>query len=220
MKEVLAFLEDLVRNNNREWFEANKALYKYATEYTNDLALRMIAGIAEFDPSVKDLTLKDVTYRIYRDVRFAKDKSPYKTHIGIYVCKGGKKSWNSGYYLHIEPKLEGITEGPMASSGIYMPSPETLKNLREAILENGGKFESALKKSYPAGFLLDKTNTLKRNPAGFPEGKYDELIRLKDLYVFKRMDPAELLKKDFLEGLIADYKTTYDLIHLLNEVSG
>lgn len=91
MREVIDFLRELRQNNDREWFNANKAAYKHVESIFSDFAVGLIDGIASFDDSVRGLGLKDCTYRIYRDTRFSNDKSPYKTYMGIYVAPHGKK---------------------------------------------------------------------------------------------------------------------------------
>ena len=104
MKETLKFLRDLKRNNNREWFAANRERYEHALQYTRSLTQELIDRIAEIDPSAAMLSVGDCTYRIYRDTRFSPDKTPYKTHIGIFINPpGGKKAPSGGYYFHIEP---------------------------------------------------------------------------------------------------------------------
>ena len=95
MKRVYDFLCRLKENNNREWFNAHKAEYLHVQAVFNDFAAALIKEIEQWDNDISDsaLALKDCTYRIYRDIRFSKDKSPYKTHMGAYICKGGKKSF-------------------------------------------------------------------------------------------------------------------------------
>ena len=102
MKQVLDFLRNLLLNNEKPWFDAHKADYLQAKDTISAFAEELIDGIRSFDDTVGPLSVADCTYRIYRDVRFSKDKSPYKTHMGIYVCRGGKKSGYSGYYFHID----------------------------------------------------------------------------------------------------------------------
>ena len=101
MKRVLEYLRNLAANNNKVWFDAHKDEYLLAKKVFEDFTEQLIAKVEAFDPTVKGLTVKDCTYRIYRDVRFSKDKSPYKTHMGCYICRGGKKSGYSGYYFHV-----------------------------------------------------------------------------------------------------------------------
>lgn len=124
MKEILDFLAELSQNNNREWFNANKEKYLQVREKFEAFAQQLIEKISSWDEDVaaSQLQVKDCTYRIYRDTRFSKDKVPYKTHMGIFICKGGKKSPNAGYYLHLEPpaNYSGIQE-----IGIFSDMGET-----------------------------------------------------------------------------------------------
>ena len=89
MKTVIQFLRKLKENNNREWFMDHKQEYLDAQATFNAFVEKILIGLSEADESVRGLTVKDCTYRIYRDVRFSKDKSPYKTHMGAYICPGG-----------------------------------------------------------------------------------------------------------------------------------
>ncbi len=91
MKAIVTFLRELQANNNREWFLANKERYAALQAHFNHFVDDLIHEISRFDSSVTGLTAKDCTYRIYRDVRFSADKSPYKTHMGAFICPGGKK---------------------------------------------------------------------------------------------------------------------------------
>ena len=108
MKRVIEFLQNLVANNNKVWFDAHKDEYLLAKKVFEDFTEQLIAKVEAFDPSVKGLKVKDCTYRIYRDVRFSKDKSPYKTHMGCYICRGGKKSGYSGYYFHVATEQSDV----------------------------------------------------------------------------------------------------------------
>ena len=92
MKEILDFLRDLEKNNNREWFNANKDRYQKVLQKWYAFCESLITEIGRFDKDIAPLTIKDCTYRIYRDTRFSKDKSPYKTHFGVFLAKGEKKS--------------------------------------------------------------------------------------------------------------------------------
>ncbi len=92
MKEIITFLQELQQNNNREWFIANKTRYTTLQARFNAFVNELIGEISQFDDSITGLTAKDCTYRIYRDVRFSADKSPYKIHMGAFICPGGKKS--------------------------------------------------------------------------------------------------------------------------------
>lgn len=117
MKAVVEFLRQLHAHNERAWFEAHRAEWLQLQERVRSFAERLIEGIASFDPSVEGLTAKDCTYRIYRDVRFSRDKSPYKTWQGIYVAPHGKKAGYAGYYFH----LEGAAEEGLVGSHMLFP---------------------------------------------------------------------------------------------------
>lgn len=127
---TLRFLADLKANNNREWFTANKGRYTAAHAEFLAFTDALIAGIARFDPGIAHYTAKDCVFRIYRDVRFSKDKSPYKTHFGTHVTAAPKKSeihTRAGYYLHLEPG------GTFLAGGAYLPESKWLKAIRQEI---------------------------------------------------------------------------------------
>ena len=134
MKSVLEFLRALSEHNDREWFVANKEWYLDAANTFNSFAVSLAAALAEIDPQVGRQSLKDMTYRIYRDVRFSKYKQPYKTHFGAFICRGGKKSPYSGYYFQVGIDGPGNFEGAnMLATGNYWLDPRALKVLREDI---------------------------------------------------------------------------------------
>lgn len=216
MKNVIEFLEQVRINNNREWFEANKPWFRQAQERFNNVVEELIAGIAQFDPSVRGLTLKDCTYRFYRDTRFSANKDPYKIHFGAYICPHGKKSGYAGYYFHVEPQCEeGMMGGNFLTAGIYMPESDVLKSIRYDIAEHGDLFESTLKKA--KGFRLEEDHKLKRLPAGFAPGSpYDEYLKLKDIYLTKAVDNDYILQPGLAQRAISDFSHTYEFVSLLN----
>ena len=101
MEDILHFLRELEANNTRAWFNANKEWYQRVQQRWHVFCEELIHHVGAFDSDVAGLGLRDCTYRIYRDTRFSKDKSPYKTHFGVFLAKGGKKSMHAGYYFHI-----------------------------------------------------------------------------------------------------------------------
>ena len=167
MKEVIGFLEQLEQHNDREWFNQHKDQYRAAQARFDDFAGQLIAGIATFDDSIRNLTAKDCTYRIYRDTRFSSDKRPYKTHIGAFICPGGKKSGYAGYYFQVGPQEAGYDAGTMLASGHYLMEPQALRTLREDICNGDGDFEQTLHQA--PDFQLDEEGKLKRVPNGFPK---------------------------------------------------
>ena len=152
MKEITQFLDRLVVNNNRPWFNEHKEEYLYVQDKFNRFAKELMARVADFDPTTAGLELKDCTYRSYRDQCFSIDKSPYKTHFGVYVCPGGKKSGNAGYYFHVEAKEAEYIGRNILACGIYNPTPELVKMIREEIYVNGAAFDAALKEAVAAGY--------------------------------------------------------------------
>ncbi|MCC8088896.1 MAG: DUF2461 domain-containing protein [Rikenellaceae bacterium] len=215
MKELMDFLLELGMNNNKEWFDKNKSRYQDVQGWFNELTGRILDGVSSFDPLVRGLTVKDCNYRIYRDMRFSKDKTPYKTHIGAYICPNGKKSGYAGYYFHIEPLNGSYKTGSFISSGIYMPEPVVLKSLREEILDNGDGLISAVESAQD--FTLNMDNKLKKSPTGFPkDSPYDELLKQKDFFLEKPLDDRYLLDRNLAERIIEDFSKTYKLTEILN----
>ncbi len=224
MQLILDFLRELAANNNREWFAANKSRYKEAEAVFAPFAERMIALVGEFDPDVRGLTLRECTYRIYRDTRFSHDKTPYKTHFGLYICPGGKKSGNAGYYLHIEPGVpdgSGLIGSHLLDAGIYMPEPAVLKSVRDEIFDNGDAVVAAIDSARAeAGWELDRSNSLKRTPVGYPVGgEWDDYLKLKDLHLSKAIDDDYILAPDLAERAAADFRATYDFMTLVQRAA-
>lgn len=216
MKKVLGFLSEVYHHNDREWFQANKPLYQEALAEFNAFAEKLIEGINRFDPSTRGLTLKDCSYRIYRDVRFSPDKRPYKTHMGVYICPGGKKSNNAGYYFHVEPKSESGRPAYFMTAGLYMPEPKILKSVRDEIFDNTAGFLAAVKKA--KGFRMNEDNKLKRTPTGYPaDSPVDEYLKLKDVCLEQFMDEKTLLQEDLAEWAAGEFQKTYGFNALLNK---
>ena len=128
-RTIINFLKDLEQNNNREWFQANKVHYDTAKAEFETFINSLIPAIAKFDDSVKLITAKECIFRIFRDVRFAKDKSPYKTNFGAFIAKGGRKNHGPGYYFHLQPGECFL------SGGVWMPSPDIMKKIRQEIFD-------------------------------------------------------------------------------------
>lgn len=215
MKTVIGFLRQLHRNNNREWFMANKPLYQQALVKFNTFAEGLMESIAVFDPTVRGLTLKDCTYRIYRDVRFSHDKSPYKTHMGVFVAPGGKKSGLTGYYFHIEPDSEVEKYRYFIVTGTYnLPTAET-NSIREDIVLEGAGFEKTLKRA--EGFLFGSDEKYKRVPSGFPtDSPYAEYLKCKNFQLLKPLSEEDILKEGLADWLAKEFYKTMEFKERLN----
>lgn len=145
MKELISFLRDLEKNNNREWFNANKDRYQKAQKTWNSFCEELIGEVGKFDADIAGLTLRDCTYRIYRDTRFSKDKTPYKSHFGVFLAKGGKKSMHAGYYFHVGTgRGNTYPHAHMLASGNYCYDPRAVRILREDISDEWEHFSGEI----------------------------------------------------------------------------
>lgn len=211
MKEIIDFLSDLSANNDRNWFEANRPRYTQVKQQMDTLAEELIEAIAAFDPSINGLRAKDCTYRIYRDTRFSKDKSPYKTWWGVYVCPRGKKSGFSGYYMHVEPDQNCY----MLCTGAYCPTPGEIKSVREEIMTEGDAFVEAI--SSAKGFEVDWSSALKRMPQGWSaEDAHSEYYRLRNYILVKMVDKEYFLQPNAIEQIAKDMQCTRTFNDTLN----
>lgn len=212
MKDTLKFLTDLSRNNNKEWFDANKGRYLDAKSKIEALTADVLAGIRSFDDTIGPLSPKDCTYRIYRDQRFSKDKTPYKTHMGVYINKGGKKSGYSGYYFHLGAKSYG---NMVAVGDIWCP-PEVLKVIREDIMLGGGDFRKILSEVDPR-LVLDMDGALKRVPAGFPKDTPDsDFYRVKAFCLYYAPDDKFFTDKDLASRLVDVFHSAKPFLDYIN----
>lgn len=211
MKQVLRFLRSLSLHNDKVWFEAHKADYLKAKATVAELAARLIEGIRSFDDTIGPLSVSDCTYRIYRDVRFSKDKSPYKTHMGIFVNRGGKKSGYSGYYFHIDGNGDH-----MLAVGNYFTEPKVLKVLREDIQLGGGDFRKILEGLAP-GLVLDTSESLKKVPKGFQEeGPDAEFFKLKNFCLIEDLDDGFVLSPELVDNVLAVFRTGKPFLDYVN----
>lgn len=215
MKEVIRFLEQLEHNNNREWFNAHKDEYRAAQARFDDFAAKLIAGIASFDERVKDLTIKDCTYRIYRDTRFSADKRPYKTHMGVFICPNGKKSGFAGYYFQVGPEEDGYDAGNLLAAGHYMMEKQALRTLREDICNGEGDFEQTLRKARP--FRLDDENRLKRVPNGYPaDSACADYLKYRTYCLVHSPGKDFMLDQQVLEKTLELFQRTHSFIEYVN----
>ena len=212
MKEILAFLNELALHNERSWFLAHKSDYQSAVARFNDLAAEVIDGVRAFDDTMGPLTPKDCTYRIYRDIRFSKDKTPYKTHMGCYINPGGKKSGYSGYYFHVGAK----GTGHMIAIGDICCPPEVLKILREDIQLGGGDFRRILSSVDPR-LVIDETASLKRVPAPFPADSPDApYFKLKYYCLCFEPDNRFVTSKDYVKRMLDLFLSAKPFLDYIN----
>lgn len=214
--QTLQFLSALKENNNKPWFDANRKTYETAKKNFAEVVQELIKGIEKFDKSIEEaqLEVKNCTFRINRDVRFSKNKDPYKTNFGASFSKGGKKAHSAGYYLHIDP-----TQCFLAG-GIWMPEPDDLKKIRIEIDYNFDEFTNILnaggfKNSFPNG--LDREAATVRPPKGYDDANPAiEFIKLKSFTASSVIDANEILKPNFTKTVLEGFKAMQPYIAFLN----
>ncbi|NDW18178.1 DUF2461 domain-containing protein [Dysgonomonas sp. 216] len=213
--ETLNFIRDLKENNNREWFAENKNRYQQARADFEILVAQVIQGLGTIDPQIKHLDPKKCIFRIYRDVRFSSDKSPYKTHFGAVFHQQGLDK-TSGYYLHVSPGESFV------SSGHYMLMPDQLKKIRKGIYEDFEMFSEILNEKHfkeEFGDLFKDDDMLKRVPNGFDKDHpAAEYMKLKHFYVVKDIPEKKLHEKELLAYVLDAYKKMRPMSEFLNDL--
>ncbi|HKJ43447.1 MAG TPA: DUF2461 domain-containing protein, partial [Sunxiuqinia sp.] len=199
MKLLIDFLKDLRKNNHKEWFDNNRDHYEESRQQMLFFTELMIQEIAKFDPDIPMLNPKECLFRIYRDVRFSKDKTPYKTHMGAFVARNGRKSDRAGYYIHIEPGNSFL------GGGVWGPAADHLKAIRSEIFDNAEGFREIINdedfQKYYSHIHGDK---LKTAPKGFPKDFEDvDLLRYKS-YAFGFQVPDKTIVNGNLVEVAVD----------------
>ncbi len=214
-KSTLKFLKELDKNNNKLWFEKHRDQFELTK---NDFQISMeelIKTVAVFDKSIAGLEAKKTTFRINRDVRFSKNKNPYKNNMGGYLNKDGKKGIGAGYYLHIQPGQS------FAGGGIWMPEAAVLAKIRQEIDYNFDEWKKILntqsfKKAFPTG--LNSSESLVRPPKGYDIGNPAmPFLKMKNFIVTKSFTEAEVLGKDFVTIVAKTFKAMNPMITFLNK---
>jgi uncharacterized protein (TIGR02453 family) len=218
METTLHFLKKLKINNNREWFDSNKSEYLASKEIFEEFVSELIKGINKFDKKVSlDLKPKDCTFRIYKDVRFSKDKTPYKNNMSASINPGGKKSNIPGYYFHLEP------DACFLAGGVYMPMPDVLKAIRQEIDYNPLPLINVLKSaSFKKEFNgLDEEDKLKNPPKGFnKDHAHSEILKNRHFIVSQKFENKVILKKDGLSKTLDSFKAMYPFLDYLRKAIG
>ncbi len=205
---LFSFLRELIPNNNREWFKAHREMYDAAWAQFNVLVENVIAAVGEFDESIAGLTPKDCTYRIYRDIRFSPDKTPYKGHFGAYMNQYGKKAYWGGYYIQIEP------EQVMLASGVWWLPTKEMHQLRSAIAEQMTDFVRLvegpeLKKLVPT-IGQEHYKRTKDSP-------HPEYLTCKDYAMSCMLKPADLCRDDYAKRIAHVFRVMKPVNDFLNE---
>ena len=209
---TLQFLNKLRENNNREWFRAHKNDYEAARRDVEQLVSFLIPAIREFDPRIGNLTAGQCMFRIYRDIRFSKDKTPYKTYFGSYMAPGGRKSPLCGYYLHLEPG------NYLLAGGAYHPVGENLRNIRSEIYAHLEEFIQILEEpDFRQTFGQIVGDRLKRPPKGFQADTPGiEYLKMKDFTILHFLDEQQILSPDFAAYVLEVFRKMKPLNDFFN----
>lgn len=210
--QIIEFLKGLQLNNNREWFQDNKSRYDLLRKAFIDEVQELIAKISLFDPEVTGLEAKDCLFRIYRDIRFSPDKTPYKTHFSAFIAQGGRGSERGGYYIHLEPG------NCLLSGGVWCPQSKLLKQLRQDIFDHIEEFTSIIEEpSFKALFPVLEGDMLKRMPTGYPaDSPYDYILKHKDFSVVCNKPDSFFEGKDWMKDSVACFEKLIPLNRFLN----
>jgi uncharacterized protein (TIGR02453 family) len=211
---TLKFLKDLEKNNNKPWFDAHRPQYETAKADFYALVEKLIPAIAKFDAPIGPLVVKQCVFRINRDVRFSKNKSPYKNNMACYFNQAGKNGPGAGYYLHIEPGKS------FAAGGIWVPEPAVLAGIRQEIDYNFADWKKIIdnkdfKKTFTEG--IRSNDTLVRPPKGYDENNLAiEYLKMKSYIVSKPFTDTDLQHKNFVPDAAKSFKSMKPLIDFLN----
>ena len=199
---TLQFLRTLEKNNNRDWFNENKTTYQEAQQDVISFVEKLIEEMVVFDEEIGKADAKKSLFRIYRDTRFSKDKSPYKTNFGASLGMG-KGSQKAGYYLHIEPGKSFL------AGGIYMPESSVLKEIRKEISAFGEEFLAIVEKDEFRNYFrgLSVEDKLKKVPQGFKkDDKMAEYLKLKHFIVTHPISDEQLLSENAVKEFAKIFK--------------
>ncbi|MBI3764099.1 MAG: DUF2461 domain-containing protein [Chloroflexi bacterium] len=214
LKPTLAFLGDLERNNNKAWFDKNRARYEEARGRYEDFIQALIVEIGAFE-NLTGVTPKDCIFRINRDIRFSKDKSPYKTHMAAAIAPGGRKSSHLGYYLHVGPRNQSMLGG-----GVHMPEPDQLAKWREAVDRDAARLKKILgNKDFIRYYGALEGERLKTAPKGFPpEHPEIGLLRLKQFAAMHALTDKVVLSPDVVTNAVKAFKALKPFLDYLNSI--
>lgn len=212
---TLKFLRLLKKNNNKAWFEAHRKEYEIAKNEFENFIQSILDKHSKNDPDLKDLTAKKCLFRINRDVRFSKDKSPYKTNFGASMDKGGKKSGLAGYYFHLQPGKSFL------GGGLWMPQPDSIKKVRQEIDYCLDEFKKIItskkfKTIYPDLYTGEGIQ-LSKLPHGFekdnPAAPY---LKFKSWLMISDFSDEDITSKNLLKKTVDAFSILQPFIKFLN----
>jgi len=211
----LKFLKDLKKNNNKPWFDAHRKEYEAAKKDFEQMIQAVIDRHGKTDKTISHLKAKDCLFRINRDIRFSKDKTPYKTNMGAYINRGGKKSLYGGYYFHCEPGQSFV------GGGLWMPMPNELNKVRQEIDYNLAEFKKIIGskkfKSVYKDVSRDAEYTLSRVPKGYEaDNPAAEYLKLKSFVAIAKVPDADLNSKEIVKKITTAFEALQPMLAFIN----
>ena len=209
---TIKFLEQLAKNNNKPWFDKHRDEYQAAKVDFDTFVDELLVKLTPLEPALSNLKAKDCTFRIFRDVRFSKDKTPYKAHFGAFLSKGGRKYEGSGYYLHIEPGKS------FAGGGLWVPQGPLLKAVRQEIDYNFDEFTKILNhKDFKKYFKKLEGEQLKTLPQGYTtDNPAIAYLKMKSFTVGHPIPDKDLTSKGFSSKCAAIFSAMKPLVDFLD----
>lgn len=212
---TLQFLKDLDINNNKPWFDANRHRYINAKADFELLISKVIEQFGKSDTEIAWLTAKDCIFRINRDIRFSKDKTPYKNHMGASLNKAGKQSHFADYYFHCEPGGKSLIGG-----GLWIPEANHLKKVRQEIDYCWDEFQQVIHNkmfSSTYGDLEKKAYSLSREPKGYAkDNPAIEYLKMKSIMAFKMLSDDDLMSKNLVKMITLGFEALQPLVNFIN----
>ena len=214
LKPTLEFLKALKRHNNRDWFESHRPQYQSARSEFEAFITALIQELAPVE-GLGGLSAKDCLFRLNRDLRFSKDKSPYKTHMSAYIAPGGRKSRRLGYYVHVSPGDQSMIAG-----GMHEPEPQQLASWRQAIDRDPGPFKRIIhEKTFRRYFGEVSGEKLKTAPKGYPRDHPQlELLRLKQVTAMRPIPDKDLLGRSLVQETLRTFRAMKPFLSYLENL--
>lgn len=210
---ILNFLKELQENNNKEWMDAHRPQYEAARDAFKEIIGVLLGELPRFDEGLIGITPKDCIFRLNRDIRFSKDKTPYKNDFGAAMSEGGRRSPNAVYYLHLQPNNESFIAG-----GMYMPANEYLSKVRQEVDYNPQELKQIVSNSdFKKYFGEIQGEKLSRPPKGYKADHPNvELLKLKSFIVLHPFTDEEIISENFISETIHMFQIVQPFIQYLN----
>ena len=211
-KQTLDFLRDLVENNHREWFHANRSRYDAAKTELCGVVERVLTSMSAFEP-LANTAVKDCIFRINRDIRFSKNKAPYKSNLAFAIGPGGRHSGRIDYYVHIQPGNQSFL-----GAGMWQPTPANLAKFRQEIDYNVTELKDIIEaEAFRTYFPEASGEVMKTTPKGYPADHSEiELLRRKELFFMHRYTDKDVLKVNFADEIVRGCQLIKPYCDLLN----